>query len=500
MKVLMFGWEFPPHISGGLGTACAGLTRALEDDDVEVLFVVPRLQGDEGSQHARLINASTIPVIRHSKFDHNSITDDTDKVVATSDSGHVAQDGPSEEVRTTIRFSPSLNPYTMTSTTQDLAGIREWNYSFEKKTEWSSQIDVSSTAFEGAGAQRRPRINQLQPYNFKGGYGATLMEEVARYADVAAEIARTYSFDAIHAHDWMTFPAGIAASRVSGKPLIVHVHATEIDRSGSAVNRAVFEIERQGMRVADKVVTVSQWTKQIAVQHYGADEGKIEIVHNGITPKKDIQKQAVRAPFGSAMVTFLGRITYQKGPMYFVEAARKVHIKFPDVHFIVAGAGDMLPEMIERIAQLRLSKHFHFTGFLDAEDVNTIWAMSSVYVMPSVSEPFGIAPLEAIQSGVPVIISHQTGVSEVMPHAIKVDFWNSEALAEAICSVLRFKSLANTLRKNSAEELKEITWTKAALKLKRIYDDLIAKHEESKKPLTLLPGSPALKTEQAALL
>jgi len=254
------------------------------------------------------------------------------------------------------------------------------------------------------------------------------------------------------------------------------------------------------MTVADKVVTVSYWTKKIAIQHYHVDEKKIEVIHNGITPKVIPGHPSVSASLGSQIVTFLGRITYQKGPMYFVEAARKVHEKFPDTHFVVAGSGDQLPQMIERIAQLRLSGYFHFTGFLDSDDIDRIWAMSSIYVMPSVSEPFGIAPLEAIQAGVPVILSKQAGVSEVMEHAIKVDFWNSEALAEAICNLLRFKSLANTLKKNSSEQVKNITWEKAAKKLTTLYYELSTKHEKTEKSDLVLSGSPAKETAQPALL
>jgi glycosyltransferase involved in cell wall biosynthesis len=296
------------------------------------------------------------------------------------------------------------------------------------------------------------------------------MEEVEQYALVGAEIAKKYPHDVIHAHDWMTFAAGIGARRVSGKPLIIHVHATEFDRSGN-LSGPVFDWEKRGMRESDRIIAVSQWTKDILVSKYGVSPEKVEVVHNGIIAS-DEAVQDVAPPVGSHVVTFLGRVTHQKGPRYFVEAARKVAAEFPDAHFIVAGSGDLLPQTIERVAQLRLSHKFHFTGFLNKEWINRIWAMSNVYVMPSVSEPFGITPLEAIQAGVPVILSNQSGVAEVMPHALKVNFWDTEALAESICSVLKYKSLSGMLKTRGEKEIKELSWSKAAVKLKHVYEEL----------------------------
>lgn len=492
MKVLMFGWEFPPHISGGLGTACAGLTRALERENVDVIFSIPKLHGGEQSDRTTFINASSIPIrqkkpIRSSGSETAAGKDHPLKTIMErrTSRGHTLLEVPS-----------TLSAYTPPS--EELSGgLKNWNYSFDVTSE---QTVPPSSGASGS----RPRAGKLagytkKPYAFSGLYGRDLLEEVRRYAQVGAEITRRNSFDVIHTHDWMTFPAGMEARKVSGKPLIVHLHSTEIDRSGKHVNPQVFAIEKQGMLQADKVVAVSQWTKNIAVNHYNIDEKKIEVVHNGVTLKESAITSSFRPPLGSPVVTFLGRITHQKGPMYFAEAARKVHKQFPEVHFVVAGSGDQLPMMIQRIAQVHLSGHFHFTGFLTGEDIDRIWAMSNVYVMPSVSEPFGIAPLEAIQAGVPVIISKQAGVSEVMPHAMKVDFWDSEALAEAICNVLRFKSLVNTLKKNSAEEVKTITWEKAAKKLINLYYELSDKDAQTKRPGLLFPGSPAPPLAHAAL-
>jgi glycosyltransferase involved in cell wall biosynthesis len=290
-----------------------------------------------------------------------------------------------------------------------------------------------------------------------------------RYAEVATEIARKETHDIIHAHDWITYPAGIAAKNVSGKKLVVHVHATEVDRSGATPHPVAFQIEKEGLHQADHIVAVSEWTREVIVKHYDVKPGKISVVHNGVIAK-DHGQVAGDKKLGSHYVTFLGRITYQKGPLYFVQAASIVVKNFPGTRFIVAGSGDMMPQMIELVAKLKLSANFHFTGFLKGQEINRVWALTDLYVMPSVSEPFGITPLEASNSGVPVIVSNQSGVAEVMSHAIKVDFWNVEELANAICAVLAYPSLAKSLSENSKHELEEITWRKAAKKLKVVYE------------------------------
>lgn len=493
MKVLMLGWEFPPHISGGLGTACAGLTHALDRQQVKVLFVVPKLNGGEMAEHTTFINASSVP-IRQKKV---SAAGKIRSAHQTSAQDNVRTVFGKKQNTTTIEVASSLSPYISPTPPETAFTLSEWKYSFRMRDERTMPASLRSRPSPTPNTTTR---SVKEPYAFSGTYGSNLLVEVARYAEVVAEITREHSCDVIHAHDWMTYPAGIEAKKVCGKPLIVHVHATEIDRAGANINKEVFEIERQGMLLADKVVTVSQWTKNIAVGHYGIPGDKIEVIHNGIDPKVPSTVHRSWHVPGLQIVTFLGRITYQKGPMYFVDAARKVLEQFRDVHFVVAGSGDQLPLMIERIAQLRLSDHFHFTGFLRGEDVDRVWAMSNVYVMPSVSEPFGIAPLEAIQAGVPVILSNQAGVSEVMPHAIKVDFWNSQALAEAICNVLRFKSLANTLKKNGADEIRNITWDKAAKKLTTLYYELSCQQERIEESRSVFSGTSAKKTARAPIL
>lgn len=484
MKVLMFGWEFPPHISGGLGTACAGLTQALEEENVDVIFVVPKLHGGEPVRKTQMVDASTISFTRDPL--RSSLTTTSAKEPEQRLSGTSLR----------IEIPSALTPYV--SPSSDLSSeIQRWSYSLDR------QISSPSEA-KGPAKERQP--DARAPYTFSGKYGANLLEEVDRYAAVAAEVATQYDFDVIHAHDWMTYPAGLAARRVSGKPLILHVHATEVDRSGTSVNSIVFELEKKAMHEADHIVTVSQWTKNIAIKHYGVDEERISVVHNGVSQRNAELSAVAPPPPGVKVVTFYGRITHQKGPLYFVEAARRVLEKFNDVHFVVAGAGDQLPAMIERIAHLRLSSHFHFTGFLRGADIDRVWKMSSVYVMPSVSEPFGIAPLEAIEAGVPVIMSRQAGVAEVMPHAIKVDFWNCEALAEAICNVLRFPALARTLRINGSKEIRNITWNKSARKLSNLYHDLYERQSDcaslkrEEKPRLIFPGASTEKTANPPVL
>jgi glycogen synthase len=441
MKVLMFGWEFPPHISGGLGTACYGLTQSLANEQVDILFVVPKIFGDEQGKNFQLISASNVTVPLEGSF-----------------SAPRSKRNQKEEKKIlTIPVQSLLYPYSWQTTGKSTgtSHLEQWNYSFSQER----------VPYRGKQEGRR--------YSFTGSYGADLLEEVKRYAEVAKEISKQHSFDVIHAHDWLTFSAGIEAKKISGKPLIVHVHATEIDRAGENIDQRVFAIEREGMEKADKIIVVSNWTKKIVIERYGISKEKIIVIHNGVIPKPVLKKHLSLPPINKPIVTFLGRITHQKGPQYFIEAARLVSEQIKDVHFIMVGAGDMLPKMIERTAQLHMSSQFHFTGFLKDGEVDRIWKMTNVYVMPSVSEPFGISPLEAIQAGVPVIISNQSGVAEVIKNAVKVDFWNTKALAKAIVSILKNKKLSGNLKAGSKKEIKKVNWMHAAKKVNAVYDTLV---------------------------
>jgi glycogen(starch) synthase len=466
MKVLMFGWEFPPHISGGLGTACFGLSQSLVRENVSLMFVVPRIAGGEPAGQLKLINASEVlvPFLHQSgKTAKKRISRKVAVTYAVEQPPFARSEKNTAEI-SYIEVDAKLDPYSISTVQQRTETVEKWNYVFDAvPPKTATRISTEEQIEE----QSRPTG---YTYNFSGTYGPDLMEEVGEYAKVGGELARQFPHDVIHAHDWMTFAAGIEAKKISGKPLIIHVHATEYDRSGN-LGGPVFEWEKKGLEIADRVVAVSQWTKDILVSRYRVSPAKIEVVHNGVIASHDEVAPLV-SPVGSHVVTFLGRVTHQKGPRYFVEAARKVAEEFPDAHFIVAGAGDLLPQTIERVAQLRMSDKFHFTGFLNKEWINRIWSMSNVYVMPSVSEPFGITPLEAIQAGVPVIVSNQSGVAEVMPHALKVNFWDTDALAESICSVLKYKSLSTMLKVRGEREIKELSWKKAAIKLKSLYEEV----------------------------
>ena len=290
---------------------------------------------------------------------------------------------------------------------------------------------------------------------------------------VAAQVARDLAgkFDVIHAHDWLTYYAGMAAKAVSGKPLVVHMHATEFDRSGEHINRAVYDIERAGMEAADRVIAVSNLTRNIVITKYGIPPEKVVTVHNAVRFSENDEGEAVRG-LDDKIVTFLGRITYQKGPDYFVEAAAKVLRRVPNVRFVMAGSGDLMHHVVRRVATLGISDRFHFTGFLKGAEVNRMFAMSDVYVMPSVSEPFGISPLEAMKSNVPVIISKQSGVAEVLDYALKVDYWDVDAMADAIYALVTYPALARMFSRKGHEEVTGIKWSNAAAKVKAVYEQL----------------------------
>jgi len=422
----MFGWEFPPHITGGLGTACFGLTRGLAKKDIEVIFVVPKAFGDEDKSSIRLVAAEDIDV-SHTQTD---LEEFWHKI-------HY------------LEISSNIVPYVDPE-------------EFQKLIEQSEREKTTVNEF-----------TSTRRFKFSGKYGVNLMEEVTRYALIASSLATNHEFDVIHAHDWLTYPAGIAAKMISGKPLVIHVHATEFDRSGENVNPSVFAIERRGMEVADRIITVSNLTRNIVITKYGIPEDKVITVHNAVDFSNGEEFQEYKKNLPEQIVTFLGRVTYQKGPDYFVEAANKVLKKNQNVRFVMAGSGDMLNRMIRRVAELGISHKFHFTGFLKGTDVNRMFQLSDVYVMPSVSEPFGISPLEAMRSNVPVIISKQSGVAEVLKYALKIDFWDIDAMADSIYGLLNYKALSNFFIKYGQEEVNNLKWENAADGVKGVYESII---------------------------
>ncbi|MBQ2415928.1 MAG: glycosyltransferase [Alistipes sp.] len=428
----MFGWEFPPHIAGGLGTACYGMTRGLARNDVEVIFVMPRASGDEDERFVKVVNASDI----EARYCDSNIAGADDIMRKIS----------------FIHIDSNMVPYI---SPEEFATYRE-SYERTGKKFWEREGD-----------------SWTQRYTFSGKYGANLMEEVARYAVVAAEVARQLEgkFDVIHAHDWLTYFAGIAAKRVSGKPLVVHMHATSFDRSsGDNIDTRVYDIERAGMAAADRVIAVSNLTRNIIIEKYGIPAERVVTVHNAVrfsSKETEIPERGVE----DKIVTFLGRITYQKGPDYFVEAAAKVLKRVPNVRFVMAGSGDMMNHVIRRVARLGIADRFHFTGFLKGDDVDKMFQLSDVYIMPSVSEPFGISPLEAMRSNVPVIISKQSGVAEVLDYAVKVDYWDVDAMADAIYGFVKYPALAKMFSTKGLEEVTGLKWNNAAAKIKDVYED-----------------------------
>lgn len=429
MRVLMFGWEFPPHIAGGLGTACYGIVKGLSHCGVSTMFVMPSASGDEDQSAAQIINASDVPV---QITDTMNVDDFLDKV---------------QFVHIGTNMVPYLDPA-----------------EFHTLVEEDRRRQVRDFS-----------VHYGHTYKFSGKYGSNLMEEVARYAMVGGTIAMTHKdeFDVIHAHDWLTYMAGIAAKRLSGKPLVVHVHATSFDRSSdNNIDTRVYDIEKRGMEAADKVITVSDLTRNIVITKYGIDPSKVVTVHNAVdfSGRSNVN---VERGVKDKVVTFLGRITFQKGPEYFIEAAAKVLKRCDNVRFVMAGSGDMMNRSIRQVARLGISDRFHFTGFLRGKEVQEMFALSDVYVMPSVSEPFGISPLEAMRTGVPSVITKQSGAAEVLKYAFKVDFWDVDAMADEIYALLKYPALANFASKYGFDEVNTLKWNNAAVKIKNVYESVI---------------------------
>jgi len=419
MKALMFGWEFPPHILGGLGTASYGLTRGMwQCGDMDITFVIPKPWGDEDRSFANIIGASQVPVAWR----------DPSREYVESRIGNVMDPD--------LYFRLRSNIYA------------DFNYM---------------------------RTNDLGCIEFSGRYPDNLLEEINNYSIMAGVVARTLDFDVIHSHDWRTYPAGIHAKQVTGKPLVIHVHATEFDRSRGKPNPTVFGIEKDGMNNADHIICVSNLTRDTVINNYGIDPAKVTTVHNAVTPLTPEQLNVPEHKSKEKVVTFLGRITMQKGPEYFVEAAAKVLKNNHNVRFVMAGSGDMMDKMINLAAERGIADRFHFPGFQKGNQVYEMLKASDVYIMPSVSEPFGISPLEAMQMGVPSIISKQSGCAEILTNVIKTDYWDIDAMADAINSIVTYPAMYEQLREDGLEEVNKITWDKAGQKVIDIYNKVLGR-------------------------
>ncbi|GHV44784.1 4-alpha-glucanotransferase [Bacteroidia bacterium] len=418
MKALMLGWEFPPHILGGLGTASYGLTKGMaQQEDMQITFVIPKTHGDEDQSFLKIIGACNVPIVR--------------------------KENSWDCVNSRIGTQISPDEYFWLRN-----GIR---YDF-----------------------RRIGTNDLGCVDFSGRYPDNLLEEISNYEAVVSVLAHQLDFDIIHSHDWLTYPAGAFAKQISGKPLVIHVHATDFDRSRGNVNPTVYEIEKRGMDNADHIMTVSHLTRNTVIEKYHQPPHKVTTVHNAVEPLENVE-QYTKTPRQDKIVTFLGRITMQKGPEYFVEAAHSVLQRTKNVRFVMAGSGDMYNAMVELAAQRRIADRFHFPGFLRGKQVQQMLAESDVYIMPSVSEPFGISPLEAMQLGTPSIISKQSGCAEILTHAIKTDYWDIDGMADAIYSIVEYPSMYRQLSELGRDEVNRITWYDAGLKVRKVYNKAIGK-------------------------
>jgi len=447
MRVFMLGWEFPPFISGGLGTACYGLTKAMSGIGTDIIFVIPRPVSNPFSTHVRLVSPrpgqteAPASEFRLDEFEHVSFR----------------------------AIDAQISPYN-TPAGYDVEKAREEREAIKVGVATSVATAPSPETTSSHGATKPISPLQTTPH-----YAGNLFEEVARYANMAAGMARGEQFDVVHAHDWMTYPAGLAVAGLSGKPLVVHVHSTEFDRSGTNVDQRIYDIERRGMHAALKVIAVSSLTKSIIVRHYGIDPAKVEVVYNAIESNGNGLDYDDRYNIhkDEKIVLFLGRITMQKGPEYFLAAAKKVLEVMDNVKFVMAGSGDLIRKTIELAAAMGIGHKVLFTGFLRGADVDRVFKMADLYVMPSVSEPFGIAPLEAMSHDVPVIISKQSGVSEVIQNALKVDFWDVNEMANKIIAVLRHPPLSQTLRQHGSFEIRRMSWTDAARSCVEVYEEVV---------------------------
>jgi len=470
MRVLMLGWEFPPHLSGGLGTACLGLTRALAGMSTEITFVLPTEASDEQAAHLRLLGAAPAP----------SGGGGTVAPAAPPPAGGKAPVSASPAPGVTMHAVPSgiTTPYPDGGEplrTPD--GLQAWLNN-------PDHAPLPTAPASGAGAAPASPVGARNPY------AGDLLAEAHAYADRCVAMAKDLDFDVVHAHDWPTFPAAAAVSAATGKPWIAHVHSLESDRAGGVyeVNPQIDAIERGGVRGADAVIAVSRRTGDRILETCSIPPSRVTVIYNGIDLFDAGVADVVAGPGTTAptppalpqtrsddekIVLFLGRITAQKGPGYFLDAAQRVLEKYDRVRFVIAGTGDQSHELVARAGELGISDHVLFTGFLGAEDVDRVFRIADLYVMPSVSEPFGIAPLEAIQHDVPVIISRQSGVSEVLEHVLKVDFWDTDDLASKMLAVLRNPPLAQTLRENAGQELRRLNWRDAAEQCGSVYRSLV---------------------------
>lgn len=450
LKILMLGWEFPPQITGGLGTACEGLTQSLSKHDLKLDFFMPRLYGNEAAPYLNLHDVERGHSVKRM---HRA-------------EGQVASAEASFEKVLFHEIPSFLSPYLRPETRLEEVRIRMES----RAPEGGHPLDrVEEPRSVEETVEEKSRSQASQQH-----YGNHLFEEVESYGRRAVALASEMDFDLVHGHDWMTFPAALGIGRKTGKPVILHVHSLESDRSGGGQNGLIRHIEVSSLQRADAVIAVSHYTKKKIVEDCGVDERKIAVVHNGLAHRERVAKpRKPKNEAGKYNVLFLGRVTFQKGPDYFVEAALKVLKLLPDARFILAGTGDMIPAMRARIAEAGAEKSFVLPGFLRGREVDEIFASADLYVMPSVSEPFGISVLEALHHDVPVIVSRQSGVSEVVQHSLKADFWDVEELADLMVGALKYPELRRDLLQMARQEVKRLDWDRAADRVVHVYREIL---------------------------
>jgi len=432
MRILMFTWEFPPLISGGLGIACYGIVNALLKRGHQIYLVLPTKE-EVFFPLTEIEDVDKLPV---QFLNHQKNVEYLRKVFKKEEE----------------RF--------------DYIGMTRFPESYFSIEDNKFFLLRSKILFETSYEEiliKQINYGQLSENN--------LFRKVAEFTGRAQRYAKTIEHDIIHVHDWLTYPAGIIAKKVSRKPLITHIHATEFDRTGGIGDERIHKIEYAGMQLADSVIAVSKYTSEMVIDRYRIDTKKVHIVHNAIMKRK-IKHEKDRI-FKGPTIIFLGRITIQKGPDYFLKAASIVLKKHPESRFIMAGSGDMERKMLYQSARGRLLHKFLFTGFLNRDEVNKIFSASDIYVLSSVSEPFGIAPLEAMSFGIASIISKQSGVSEIVKNALKVDFWDVNKLAESINFLIENPEERKELGLKGKREVEKIAWDSAALKIEEIYRRLL---------------------------
>lgn len=422
-KVLMLGWEFPPVINGGLGVACHDLCIAMSEHS-KVTMILPKSNPDYHVKNLELIGL-------------NNIDARTLKNI-----NHVKEYSKLENVHF---IDSNLDPYYNSEVTE--------NTGVEIKSKYINDVEIGGETFT--------------VFNIDDLYGGDVIEKVKIFGKLAAKIALTLEFDIIHAHDWMTMIAGMEIKAQSGKPLVMHIHSLEVDRGGEHSKGWVYQMEKKGMEYADVLMPVSHFTGEIIAKHYHIPKNKIFPVHNGIRPVSPFKSEKL---FDEKVVLFVGRLTRQKGPEFFLEIAARVLEVVPEVRFIMAGQGDSFQNIIDKSAMKHLGNRFHVTGFLNMDKVRYLLSIADAYCMPSVSEPFGLSAVEAAQFSVPVVISKQSGVAEVLRGSMKFDYWDINRAAEYIIALLQDPVLRKKVVDDANKDLLDISWENSARKVMEGYE------------------------------